>query len=270
MRRSIATVSLSGTLDEKLRAIAAAHFSGVEIFENDLVNFPGTPREVRQRAEDLGLSIDLFQPFRDLEGVTDDVFQRNLDRAERKFEVMAALGAPMLLVCSNVQSQAIADDERSAAQLHQLAERAAVRNLRIAFEALAWGTHVRTFSHVCKLVQRAAHPHLGVALDSFHTLALGDDASPIADIPRDRIFFVQLADAPKLTLDPLSWSRHFRCFPGQGQLDVAGFLVEVLRSGYTGPISLEVFNDVFRACDPRQTALDAMRSMLYLEEQTRA
>jgi len=48
MRRSIATVSLSGTLDEKLRAIAAAHFGGVEIFENDLVNFSGKPRDVRQ------------------------------------------------------------------------------------------------------------------------------------------------------------------------------------------------------------------------------
>ena len=35
MQRSIATVSLSGTLPEKLEAIAAAGFDGVEIFEND-------------------------------------------------------------------------------------------------------------------------------------------------------------------------------------------------------------------------------------------
>src|SRR5215212_9366235 len=114
MRRSIATVSLSGTLDEKLRAIAAARFHGLEIFEADLINFGGTPREVRQQAEDLGLTIDLFQPFRDFEGVGDDVFRRNLDRAERKLDIMAELGAPMMLVCSNVQSDAIDDDERAA------------------------------------------------------------------------------------------------------------------------------------------------------------
>lgn len=43
--RSIATVSLSGTLDEKLRAIAAAGFEKVEIFEADLLSFNGPPRD---------------------------------------------------------------------------------------------------------------------------------------------------------------------------------------------------------------------------------
>lgn len=41
MQRSIATVSLSGTLPEKLEAIAAAGFDGVEIFENDLLYYDG-------------------------------------------------------------------------------------------------------------------------------------------------------------------------------------------------------------------------------------
>ena len=37
MRRSIATVCLSGTLDEKLAAAARAGFDGIELFEADLV-----------------------------------------------------------------------------------------------------------------------------------------------------------------------------------------------------------------------------------------
>ena len=267
MRRSIATVSLSGTLDQKLKAVAAAHFSAVELFETDLITFSGTPRDVQHLASDFGLGIDLYQPFRDFEGVSDEVFQLNLDRAERKFDVMAALGAPMMLVCSNVSPQAINDDERAAAQLYELAERAARRNIRITYEALAWGRHVRTYGHAWQIVQRAAHPHLGLTLDSFHTLALGDDPAGIEAIPGDRIFFLQVADAPRLAMDTLSWSRHFRCFPGQGDLDLAGFVAHILRGGYAGPLSLEVFNDEFRASDPRQTAIDAMRSLLYLEEQ---
>jgi 4-hydroxyphenylpyruvate dioxygenase len=267
MKRCIATVSLSGTLEEKLKAIAAVGFDAVEIFDNDLVNAGASPRQIRDLAHGLGLSIELFQPFRDLEGVPDETFRRNLDRAERKFDVMAELGAPMLLVCSNVGSQAIADPDRAAAQLHALADRAAARDLRIAYEALAWGRHVRTYGQAWDLVRRAAHPALGLCIDSFHTLALGDDPAGIADIPGDRVFFLQLADAPKLQMDPLSWSRHFRCFPGQGELDVAAVLRQVLRGGYRGPLSLEVFNDVFRGSDTRQTALDAMRSLRYLEEQ---
>ncbi len=43
-RKSIATVSLSGTLPEKLEAAAAAGFDGVELFEHDLLTFDGTPQ----------------------------------------------------------------------------------------------------------------------------------------------------------------------------------------------------------------------------------
>jgi 4-hydroxyphenylpyruvate dioxygenase len=40
----------------------------------------------------------------------------------------------------------------------------------------------------------------------------------------------------------------------------------VLAAGYAGPLSLEVFNDVFRQADPKRMAVDAMRSLLILEE----
>ena len=270
MRRSIATVSLSGTLPEKLEAAAAARFDAVEIFENDLLFFDGSAKEVRLLASDRGLEICLFQPFRDFEGVPDDLFLRNLDRIERKFDLMQELGAPLLLICSNVAQSTIDDDERMAAQLRQAAERAAKRGLRIGYEALAWGARVNKFGHAWRLVEKAAHPHLGLILDSFHTLAIKDDPRAIAELKGDRIFFVQLADAPNVSMDTLSLSRHFRCFPGQGDLDVPGFLAPVLEAGYSGPISLEIFNDDFRAAPTRQTAADGMRSLLFVEERTRA
>jgi len=269
MRRSIATVSLSGMLREKLEAIAAARFDGVEIFENDLLQFAGTPRDVRRLCEDLGLAIDLFQPFRDFEGVAPEQLRRNLERAERKFDLMLELGAPLVLVCSNVQPGLDADVERMAEQMRELAERAARRGLRIGYEALSWGSAVSRFAQAWEVVRRADHPHLGLILDSFHTLALRDDFRPIAELPGERIFYVQLADAPWINTDPLTHSRHYRCFPGQGELDVTGFLGAVLDASYTGPISLEIFNDEFRAAPARANAGDAMRSLLWLEEQVR-
>lgn len=269
MRKSIATVSLSGMLAEKLEAAAAARFDGVEIFENDLLNFPGTPADVRRLCAELGLRIEMFQPFRDFEGVPPEQLQRNLDRAERKFDVMQELGTDLILVCANIADTASPDLGLRAEQLRLLAERAARRGMRIALEALAWGSAVNRFSHVWDIVQRADHPHLGVALDSFHTLALKDDFRPIKDIPGERIFFVQLADAPWINTDPLTHSRHYRCFPGQGEMDVAGFVGAVLDAGYTGPISLEIFNDEGRSAPARANAADAMRSLLWLEEQVR-
>ena len=117
---------------------------------------------------------------------------------------------------------------------------------------------------------RPTIPNLGTCLDSFHILSRGADPAGIRDIPGEKIFFLQLADAPQLVMDVLQWSRHYRCFPGQGGFDLAGFLGHVLAAGYDGPLSLEVFNDVFRQADPRRMAVDAMRSLLLLEEAARA
>ncbi|MGK5554436.1 bifunctional sugar phosphate isomerase/epimerase/4-hydroxyphenylpyruvate dioxygenase family protein [Actinomadura kijaniata] len=267
MRRSIATVSLSGPLDDKLSAIGAAGFDGVEIFENDLVVGVSSPEEVRARAADLGLGIDLYQPFRDFEAVPPPLLAANLRRAEHRFAVMERLGATRLLVCSNVAPHSIDDDALAAEQLRLLAERAAEHGVRIAYEALAWGRHVDDYRHAWRIVRMAGHPALGLCLDSFHILSRETDPYAIETIPAEKIFFLQLADAPRLPMDVLHWSRHHRCFPGQGDLDVAGLVAHVLRTGYDGPLSLEVFNDIFRQADATRTARDAMRSLAFLEEE---
>jgi 4-hydroxyphenylpyruvate dioxygenase len=269
VRRSIATVSLSGSLTEKLSAAAAAGFDGVELFENDLISSPLTPTRIREQAADLGLTIELYQPFRDFEAVTDEQLKRNLKRAEQKFAVMVALGAPMMLACSNAQASAIDDDALAADHLHQLADRAAEHGLRIAYEALAWGTHVHDYQHSWELVRAADHPNLGVCLDSFHILTTSSDPAGIRAIPGEKIFFLQLADAPRLAMDTLHFSRHYRCFPGQGAFDLTGFTEHVLAAGYRGPLSLEVFNDVFRQADAERTAVDALRSLIILGDAVR-
>jgi 4-hydroxyphenylpyruvate dioxygenase len=267
VRTCIATVSLSGTLEQKLSAAAAAGFDAVELFEPDLIASSLAPAEVRDLAADLGLEIPMYQPLRDFEGVGPDAFERNLKRARRKLELMEELGAETLLVCSNVAADAVDDPALSAAQLRRLADEAVHHGVRIAYEALAWGTHVRDYRDACRIVELADHPGVGTCLDSFHILSRGSDPAGIGAIPGEKIFFLQLADAPVIGMEVLQWSRHYRCFPGQGEFDIAAFTASVRAAGYTGPLSLEVFNDVFRHADPERIAVDAMRSLMVLEEQ---
>jgi 4-hydroxyphenylpyruvate dioxygenase len=268
MRTGIATVCLSGTLKEKMQACAIAGFDGIEIFEQDLVTSPLSPEDVRKMAADLGLTLDLYQPFRDFDGVPEDLLAANLRRAEAKFRLMSRLGMDTILVCSNVATATIDDDGLRASQLAALAELAGDHGVKVAYEALAWGKYVNDYEHAHRLVEMVDHPNLGTCLDSFHILSRDWDTAPIEDFNPDKIFFVQVADAPKLSMDVLSWSRHYRVFPGEGQFELAKFMGHVVRAGYTGPVSLEVFNDVFRQSDVERTAVDAMRSLIWLEEQS--
>src|SRR4051794_1285640 len=266
---SIATVSLSGSLDEKLRAIAGAGFDAVEIFENDLLTFNGSPRDVGRLCRDLGLAICAFQPFRDFEGMPEPQRGRNFARAQHKFDLMQELQTDLLLICSNVSPASLGGIDRAAADFHALGELAAPRGLRVGFEALAWGRHVNDYRDAWEIVRRADHKSIGLILDSFHALAPAFPVAAIPSIPADKVFLVQLADAPKLGLDVLSWSRHFRCFPGQGDLPVATFVEAVLATGYAGPLSLEIFNDQFRAGSAVRTATDGLRSLILLEDEVR-
>jgi 4-hydroxyphenylpyruvate dioxygenase len=129
---------------------------------------------------------------------------------------------------------------------------------------------VSEYVHSWEIVKRAGHPAVGVCLDSFHILARGTSLAGISEIPSDKLFMLQLADAPRLRMDELQWSRHYRCFPGQGAFDLASFLRRVLAAGYAGPLSLEIFNDIFRQADPFRTAVDGRRSLLWLEERADA
>lgn len=269
MKTSIATVCLSGDLREKLAAIAAAGFDGVEIFETDFLTFNGGPRDVGRMIRDHGLDITLFQPFRDFEGLPEPQRSRAFERAERKFDLMAELGTDLMLICSNVSPQSLGGIDRAAADLRELGDRAARRGLRVGFEALAWGRHVSDHRDAWEIVRRADHAAIGLILDSFHTLARKIDAESIRAIPGDRIFIVQVADAPLIDMDLLYCSRHFRCMPGQGDLPVTDFMRAVTATGYAGPISLEVFNDQFRGGSPRSVAIDGKRSLVALMDDIR-
>ena len=159
---------------------------------------------------------------------------------------MQDLGCDLLMVCSNVSPDSLGGIDRAAADFHELGERAAKRGMRVAFEALSWGA---TFTITGTHGKSSGAPAIRRSgwCSTVSRARAGTDLSAIRAIPKDRIFLVQMADAPKLDMDYLSWSRHYRCFPGQGELPIDEFMLALQATGFDGLLSLEIFNDRFRA-----------------------
>jgi 4-hydroxyphenylpyruvate dioxygenase len=187
-----------------------------------------------------------------------------LDRAEHKFDLMQELGTDLILICSSCPPEALGGIGRAAANFYELGERAAKRGLRVGYEALAWGRYVNDHRNAWEIVRRADHKNVGLILDSVHTLTRKIDPDPIRHIPGDKIFFVHFADAPAIEMNLLYWSRHFRNMPGEGDLDMIRFTRAVMATGYSGPISLEIFNDQFRRGRPKTIAKDGYQSLVAL------
>ena len=258
---SIATVTLGGTLIEKFEAIATANFQAIELFDTDFESFRGTPKELRQRIDNLGLNLASYFPLRNFEGMPHSQQSKVFERAERYLDVAVELGADMVMICSNTDPESMPDLDSIATDLNKLGDLAAQRNLKIAYEGLAWGQHVYDYRRAWDLITRAAHPSVGLVLDAFHILARGIDLSTIKTIPSDRIFLVQVSDAASLDLDYLTWSRHHRVLPGQGNFVISEFIDAVQTTGYNAIVSLECFNDQMRASSPDAIALEGYRTL---------
>ena len=264
MKTSIATVSINGTLKEKIYAIAKAGFDGVEIFENDFLTNNLSPKEVKKLVKDHGLEITLFQPFRDFEGMPDQHRKRAFDRAKKKFEIMEELDTNLILICSNTSNISLGGIDRAANDFYELGEIAKERSIKVGYEALAWGKYINDHRDAWEIVRRANHENVGIILDSFHTLSKKIDLNSISSIPAEKIFIVQLADAPSHNMDLLYWSRHFRNMPGQGDLPISDFMNALDRTGYDGYLSLEIFNDSYRSGPREQIAKDGKKSLVSL------
>ena len=263
------TVTFGGTLIDKVTATAQAGFAGIELWAEDLTNYPGGPKEAAKLVRDHGLEIYDVQVLRDFEAQTGGRRAAARDDAERFFDVMQAAGADMLLVCASTREDTLNDPERAATDLAELGDLAHRRGLRIAFEALAWSRWTFTVDAAWRLVRAANRANVGLLVDTFHILARGTPNRLVAEIPMDRVFLVQIADAYMIPgLATIETARHHRVFPGEGDLAV-GELMRVLRDcGYTGRYSLEIFNDGYRAEPPSVVARRAMQSLELLFTKT--
>ena len=84
MKTSIATVCLSGTLEEKMQACAAAGFDGIENLRNRLGSLAVLARRNSGTGPTLRTASGLISAISDLEGVTEELFEKNLHRLEAK------------------------------------------------------------------------------------------------------------------------------------------------------------------------------------------
>lgn len=261
MKTSISTLSVANSLEDKLAAFSAAGFDGIEIAEQDFAVQGRTPSEIGQMVRDHGLAIHLFQTPIEFEGLPGEERARALRRLEHRFDVMQELGTDLLLLGSGNSEACIGGVDRIAGDLAFLGERAAVRGLRIAYEARPWSRHISDYRDAWEVVRRAGHRAVGLALDSFNILSRNLSLTNIRVIPADRIFHVQLADAPAVEMDLEFKSQNLRLLPGEGVLPVVDFLRAVAATGYAGVYSLDLVNNRSRN-SARRLALDGHRALI--------
>ena len=82
-------------------------------------------------------------------------------------------------------------------------------------------------------------PNVGLLLDSWHWHHAGATTGDIVAAGRERIVHVHFNDSPNLPPEQIRDNQ--RLFPGEGVIDLVGFLRALQRIGYRDALSVEVF-----------------------------
>lgn len=248
----MATVTLAGPLDAKLRAIREAGFTQVMIEATDVVAYPGGMEAAVAAVKTSGLRVTGFQWLRDFEGLTGRQHEYKVEVAKAMMQMAGTLGAPLLLVASTTNSIASQDLDAIARDLRKLAMLAVPLGLKVAYEGMSWSRRVTDFVTAWDVVCRADAPNLGLAIDSAHTLVSQTPLDEVELIEPHRIFVVRLADfmEPEMRSEDKSMmtAKQFRVFPGEGMhgAQVADLVTRLAALGYRGDYSFEVFNDDYQ------------------------
>lgn len=179
---------------------------------------------------------------------TEEVFREGLPKLAQAAEAAAALG------CTSCCTYVLPSTDLGAAHFMALA----TRRLRTCAQILgAYGIrlglefvgphHLRTrwqnpfiwtIDETLDWIDAIGERNVGLLFDSYHWYTNGGTVADIERLRVDQIVHVHINDAPDVPVEEVL--DNGRVYPGEGVIDLAGFLQGLQRIGYTGAVAQEI------------------------------
>ncbi|GGO87424.1 hypothetical protein GCM10011348_40610 [Marinobacterium nitratireducens] len=267
---AISTLSLTGSLEQKLEAISNAGFNAIELGARDLSGSPDGVSGAIERVRNSGLRISALQEVKDFGGHSGRILAYKLELAKAYLRQMQRLGSRQLIVTPATSAHAAPDMERTAKDLRILATLATPLGISIGFKPLSWAPAVYSCRLAWEVIERAGNPNLNLVVDSFHLLAQAERPQDLAGIPAERIGLVQLSDFAMSAIpaleDQIDIARHYRLYPGEGNHgeEIRELVSYFQNAGYRGDYVFDIFNDKYLALSTDEALQHATRSRQWL------
>ncbi|GAB2550216.1 sugar phosphate isomerase/epimerase family protein [Gracilibacillus alcaliphilus] len=238
-----------GNIDDNQRFIelaAAYGFGAVDLEAKSLIDEYGVEgaRELLDKHSMILGSVGLPVEWRQSE----EIFQRDLVKLPEAAKAAADLG------CTRCCTYILPSTDQKSAHFMALT----IKRLRTCAEILdAYGVrlgleyvgphHLRTAwqnpfiwtqQETLDLMDAIGLSNVGLLLDAFHWYTNGLTNEDILALSKEQITHVHINDAPNVAVEDVL--DNDRLYPGEGVIDLNGFLTSLKAIGYDGPISQEV------------------------------
>ncbi len=273
VRLCLNTSTISGqklSVPEQVRVCAEAGYQGIEPWIRDLrayVESGGSLKDLRKSIEDAGLKVESAIGF--ARWIVDDeaARQAGLEEAKRDMELIRDIGG------TRIAAPPIGAHDVDGPSLPVSAERyRALLDLGQAVGVVPqlelWGFSktISKLGELAYVATAAEHPQACVLPDFYHIYKGGNDFAGLAMIEASRMHVFHINDYPDQPPRE-SINDAARVFPGDGVCPLVETIAMLIRSGFSGAFSLELFNPTYWQRDALEVAKEGYRKSLQVVEQ---
>jgi len=254
---------------DEMVAYSAAGFTAIELWLDKMSEFleKNSLDEARQLLADNGLQAigACFHAGVMLSEGTERV--KVLDKFRTKLEICQALGAPVLVICTDSPKEPVTPEHYAQAVvgLREAADIAQAYNVSLAVEFIKGARLIGSLSTALDIARKTERQNVGILFDTFHFYAGVSKIGDILQMTKEELLLVHLNDVGpgyiELATDAM------RILPGEGVMPLREILAAISAIGYDGYYSLELFNRELWAQDVKQVAVRAFqRSSKFIGE----
>jgi len=248
---------------EKIRIASEAGYRGIELWHDDIEAYlkeGGHLHDIVVALEDHQLQVPTTIHLKGWFESEGDEHAAALDTCKWKMEQAEAVGAAHIIAGP---PRGVADRQRGAANYRELLEIGHEIGVSPAMEFLGFVEDINTIEDALEIINAADHPEATIILDPFHIFRGGGSIESVSKLRPEQIAMCHFNDAPA-TPDRAAQTDADRVYPGDGVIDLKRMVALLREIGYTGWMSLELFNEQLWSQDPLNVAkvgLEKMRSV---------
>jgi len=251
----------SSDFRDRVEAAARAGFKGFGVWDADLSHTleRRSLKEMKHILDDNGIKYIELEFLRDwfLEGDR----KKQSDLEKKKFFKAADVLKPHHLKVGDFYQEKY-EMPRVIESFAGLCKDAAEHGVTIGFELMPFGM-IDNLKDALTMVEGAGAKNGGIIFDLWHLAKMGVPNEEISRVPRKHIVSVEINDGTFTC----PWSLHedtvnHRRFCGEGEFDVKGFLAALEKTGYSGPIGIEVLSQELRPLPLNEAVTKAFKTTM--------
>jgi 2-keto-myo-inositol isomerase len=234
---------------EKIALAGRAGYQAIEPWNDEITAYleqGGRITELKRAIADTGLKVVSMIALHGWVTSTGVEHTRVLDDCRRRMVQAVELESPYIVASP---PQEVVDVARAGDRFAELLEIGITLGVIPSMEFLGFVDGVNNVATAWSIASETGHPRATVVADVFHMIRGGGSVDDLLTLTGDRLACFHINDLPA-TPDPRIQKDEDRVMVGDGIADLPRVIANLRAIGYSGPLSLELFNRSLWEKDP--------------------